>query len=582
MNVLRSRGLWGGLALLALTLVVWFIGPLLTVAEWRPLESMAVRGWLIGLVTVSALLRAGWTRRQLGSGLPVRGAARRRPGRWSLAAIALLHAGVLVAWGVGYVRQRAHVADVASRVDALHEQLRREPASAFDDPAVILPALQSVRDIARTAAGDDVGYAWGLSQAVRLDAAVQKAYRRLLRDALWPRLARRIELRLRADSADTEQLYEVLKAYLMMFDPAHFDRQAMESFVSIDWARHLARKGGGSTLASLLEEHLAALFADGALPAPFAADLALVNEVRARVAALPLVERVHERMRRLSTVERDLPGFDILKVAGPDAGSVFVRARAAPLGQGVPGLYTKDGYQKALRRIDKVAGDLAAEQAWVLGESPAGPTASALATPALADEARRRYLNDYARTWQAYIADLRLAPTNDLAALVKLARVLSGPDSMLRPMLKAMSRETSLLGTVDATARAGTDPSKDRASLARVEIQKLLGRSAEASDAPKPEQIVDDRFAGLRRLLAVPEGRTQAPLDDVLAQLDALYRWLFAAHHALGSGEAPPRSDLPLQLRAEAARLPEPLRSWLDDLGARSEVLAANAASKRK
>jgi type VI secretion system protein ImpL len=94
------------------------------------------------------------------------------------------------------------------------------------------------------------------------------------------------------------------------------------------------------------------------------------------------------------------------------------------------------------------------------------------------------------------------------------------------------------------------------------------------------ESLVDDRFAGLRWLVSAPKGRTQLPLDDAMALFDELHRWLLALQSARTADQAPARVDL-LSLRAQADRLPEPLRSMFNDLAARSESLTG-VARKRK
>ena len=50
----------GSLGLGALSLVVWYVGPLLAIGGWRPLESVWVRALLIGLFILIFVLRRLW------------------------------------------------------------------------------------------------------------------------------------------------------------------------------------------------------------------------------------------------------------------------------------------------------------------------------------------------------------------------------------------------------------------------------------------------------------------------------------------------------------------------------------------
>jgi type VI secretion system protein ImpL len=69
---------------------------------------------------------------------------------------------------------------------------------------------------------------FGLYQGKKLDSAARTAYERMLVDAVLPRLALRVEEQLRAGDQPESQ-YEALKAYLMMYDPAHFDAEALKT-----------------------------------------------------------------------------------------------------------------------------------------------------------------------------------------------------------------------------------------------------------------------------------------------------------------------------------------------------------------
>ncbi len=82
---------------------------------------------------------------------------------------------------------------------------------------------------------------FGLYQGDKLNAAVERTYTRLLQDAFLPRLNRRIEDLLRAGAQNPEQLYEALKAYLMLYDPARMEPDAFKRFVIDDWETNLAQ-----------------------------------------------------------------------------------------------------------------------------------------------------------------------------------------------------------------------------------------------------------------------------------------------------------------------------------------------------
>jgi type VI secretion system protein ImpL len=88
------------------------------------------------------------------------------------------------------------------------------------------------------------------------------------------------------------------------------------------------------------------------------------------------------------------------------------------------------------------------------------------------------------------------------------------------------------------------------------------------------ESIVDNRFVGLRQLVSVPPGGNKPPLDDTLALIAEVNVLLNAVETALKGGAVPPASPVPNKVKAEAARMPQPLRSMLDNLSQSSAQLS--------
>ncbi|MCR3882727.1 ImcF-related family protein, partial [Klebsiella quasipneumoniae] len=81
--------------------------------------------------------------------------------------------------------------------------------------------------------------------------------------------------------------------------------------------------------------------------------------VREMLGAYPLEYRIFSRLRR-AQIDGDLPPFTVAAAAGPQSPNVFERASGQPLTQGIPGMFTKDGYKKAFQTsVDKTARQLA-------------------------------------------------------------------------------------------------------------------------------------------------------------------------------------------------------------------------------
>lgn len=492
------------------------------------------------------------------------------------AMIACVTALALVAWGTSYVNNKRYVAKVGATVDDVRALLQSTPNRASPDIMVLLPALEATRDLARASIGDSVpwSYGFGLYQGRKLDAASQQAYRRMLVDAVLPRIALGIEDRLKTGIDNPELQYEALKAYVMLYDPSRFDADALKLYVLADWETHLPRSVTTEQRAAL-ESHLDALLAEGGAVSPLPEDRALVAQVRSRLVSSPLTERIYRRMRRQG-VGSEFPDFTIAKAGGPAAPLVFTRASGQPLTKGVPGFFTHDGYHKGFQKeVDRVSRQLADEESWVLGVSDAtrqDTLRNADVQQQLSDEVRRLYLGDYARTWEEFIGDVRMLPTSNLPQAVQMSRVLSAPDNPLVPLLRGLSRETTLTVTNADVATKVESGARNAVQRSREELLRLIGNQNGASAASalppgaKIESLVDERFVTLRNLVTPVGDKGPAPIDATVGLIGEVYTLLNASDTAVKGGNVPPPSDVPNKVKAEAARLPEPVRSLLNTL----------------
>ena len=290
----------------------------------------------------------------------------------------------------------------------------------------------------------------------------------------------------------------------------------------------------------------------------------------------PLPRLIYNRLRR-EGIGAGFVGFSVLHAVGPEAALVFARRSGKPLGEVLPGLYTQAGYRQGFDpELERLGRQLATEADWVLG---AGAGLQQAQAGTIAQQVRELYLADYARTWEALLADLTLRPSASLSQSVQMARLLSSPDSPLLKLVTAIVRETTLAPAPVATA----DPAGSRLAQAKAQLGKLFGHDRTSALTPDPEpaaqRLVDDRFAALRQLVA---GEPQsAPIQAVLKRLDELYLQLSASETAIRDRLPPPAGDMSTSLKAESARLPEPLRSLLPQLAAMASGQTLSATRQR-
>ncbi|KAB2963034.1 type VI secretion system membrane subunit TssM [Zoogloea sp.] len=486
----------------------------------------------------------------------------------AFAAVGIVSVGLLLAWTLSYIGNRGYIDEVDARVAELKPVTVKASDLPLDDLLNLLPVIDAVKGVSITAARPNgntpMSLGFGLAQDEKLDAAAEQAYRNLLRDALMPRIAQRIDAQLRdsLSRGNLEFTYEALKAYLMLQDPARFNAEALKAWISSDWERTLPA-GTTTDQRSALNQHLDKLFAAGAVNSPVATDSALVAQARNQLLRFSLPARVYSRLKRQG-VGQDIPDFALDRAAGPSAALVFVRKSGQPLTKGIAGLYTHDGYYKGFdREVGRVTKQLASEETWVLGSAAGTPPDA----PRLIEDVRRLYLADYIAVWDDYLRDVTLIRSTSLQQSIQQARTLSAPDSPLPRFLKAVARETSLSRKPED--KTVVDAAKEKISGARQELGKILGFDPVAGvrgpQGPSQESMVDEHFAPIRNLVDSGDGKT-APIDGVMSLLNEVYVNLTATETALRDKVAPPPGGTAAKVKAEGARMPEPLRSMLQQI----------------
>jgi type VI secretion system protein ImpL len=506
----------------------------------------------------------------------------------AVVAMALVTVGLMAAWGVGLMRNLDYLASVEARLVLVRESLAALPVqSAAESPisaiAQLTPLLQNLSNVWRTPKnreGDPpLVMTLGLYQGDKLEAAATLTHQRTLAEVFLPQLDRRIDEQLRGANRDNlEYAYEALKSYLMLHQPEHFDADALKTWITLDWERYLDR-GITQAQRDALEEQLDALLSQGPLRSPLPMDENLVRNVRALLASYPLEARIFSRLQRLR-VGSDIPDFSVAQAGGTYAPLVFERASGKPLTEGVPGLFTFNGYHQRFQiEAMRMTAVMAKEEPWVLGQERgiASRLQDVAALGALTDRVRRLYLEAYVKHWDKLLADVRLVRVSGLERSIEIARILSEINSPLASYLRAVVKETTLIPPEDS--KNVVNRAVNTVTSTRKGLENLLGGDVAKQVAPgRPiEAIVDDHFAPLRQF-ALGAGQGQpVPLDDSLKLFNGVYVYLNAVNAAVKGRTAPPPDDVAVKLKADAGRMPEPMRSMIENLSQSGAGDAMNA-----
>jgi len=168
-----------------------------------------------------------------------RAAARRRLLAYGGVAAAALALGA--AWTASYLGNRAYVARAEAAAAKAKDLLAKLPPPKAGDEAELLPVLNALRALPGgyrdRLAGDAAAPGLGLSQAGKVGEQAVRAYRNVLRDALFPRLALALEADIReGDRAPGREGHaESLVAYASLYAGAKADATAVEAAARRIW-----------------------------------------------------------------------------------------------------------------------------------------------------------------------------------------------------------------------------------------------------------------------------------------------------------------------------------------------------------
>ncbi|CAN7150238.1 type VI secretion system membrane subunit TssM [Paraburkholderia sp. SIMBA_054] len=473
----------------------------------------------------------------------------------------------LVLFFVSYQRNRAYIANVEQHVTEL--QKLAQNTRAGDDPLALLPLLNAARDLPGGYADRNKSVPWlsrlGLYQGDKLGLEAQASYRRLLKQTLLPLVVHRMEDELRRGDANNPDFqYEVLRAYLMLGDSAHFDADSVRLWADIDWRRG-PLSNASDDQRNDIDSHLAALFQPAQFDASLPLDKDLIAQARTTLAKMPLAQRMFNRVAR-DLEQAKLPPFSVAAAAGRNAALVLVRKSGAPLTRGVSGAYTRAGYQKFGQLRDEAVVDVAKDN-WVLGREESVLTPNGIDD--LKSAMTQLYYDEYIKQWDALLADVAVVPFDGVEKGARVANVLAAPDSPLKAFMLAASQETTL-GTVKtggSLVEQGVGALGNKLDAVKKRLENALGNQPDDA-APPPAQVnpVDAHFQALHELAGKPGAAGPVPLDTQLAALKDAASYLEASDAARKQGLPAPPGDALNKLKQVAQGAPAPLAGIANDV----------------
>ena len=514
-------------------------------------------------------------------------------------------------WGASYFGNRNLIVEVHANAATYNTQVaelqKRGPTDS--DLAAIVPALNTLRGIRGGYDQRDsyapVALTFGLYQGHKLGTAANEAYVRALNGLLLPRMLARIESKMLRQAQNPDFLYQTLKVYLILGRRGPLDRELVMQWFTADLLGTYPSEDDSATREAL------AAHADAMLGQPLvqvALNDPMVAQARAILNKEPLAEYSYNRIMRSKRVV-EIPPWTVAEFGGPGSGRVFRLRSGKTLDSGVPGVYTWEGYHNVFLTVLPLVTRDIAEDAWVLGHPSLDMQGTLRATTKLRRDVMGLYLDDYARRWDAMLADVAIRPFDNLPQALDELSLLSAPVSPLRDLLLAFDQQTQLSrpaatdkAAAVAEARAarvgqrasgfGAFWARGQMTMTQLELANILGEAfgTDPSGKPRdPAQRVDDHFRSLHDFVTGTDARNSG-LEASLAKIQQMYQNFNLVSNAPNHGEVllnqiagagGGTSSAAAQLRDLTRDMPPPVAAMLQNVSNSGIQVETSGASQQ-
>ncbi len=486
-------------------------------------------------------------------------------------------------WVRSYMGNSELIEQTEAQIASYKQLAEQIPRGAIEDTDLrpVSDALNILRDLpSNPATGEkDVPSAlgFGLSQAKVLGNEEKLSYRAALNQHLLPRLLLRLEDQMQGNINNPDVLYDALKSYLMLGQAGPMNSEFVQDWITADWldqfpgvANEPLREDLTTHLASMLDQPMAKIGLNNDV----------VEFARSVLTELPAAQRIYNSIISSDTAT-ELPKFRLTDHGGPNIARAFQRASGAKLNEGVPGIFTYEGFHGTfLIEALGVASKMQAES-FILGDqSQLDQSEASLLN--ISRDVLALYYTDFVAQYDALLGDIDILPMPDLATAADITGILSGASSPISNVLLAVAKETRL--TEDRTPEVNTEGAQNvakalaagrRLSTRQRLLLEALSQTAGPGGTPeKPGEFVEKRFTWLHKLVEQKEGQP-SELDGLISELVGVQKELTNRSFLGASAAAQAQSPALQQFRQSTSRLEGPLRRWAQQISVGSADVTA-------
>lgn len=323
-----------------------------------------------------------------------------------------------------------------------------------------------------------------------------------------------------APRGEYDEQYSLLKAYLMLGDPAHLKPEYLHRWLKAYWGHKLKEIFQQESVPAELQEKV---FTQMFLYSQYLArdhgerlalNVRLVKDVQSQLRQVPRTQRIYALSKRAA--EDLVKPFTIdLVLQGPLQGTITSEYE-------VPGVYTiagwKGPFQASVARVLEESGD----EGWIIGEPE-------VELAQLDKGIKRQYFQDYVRHWREFLRSLRMKAVVTPSNVDEQLSLLASGDSPIQRVFEAVVENTvpgpEGLSKLQDTATGILGKIKQQLGMEGTsavgasvkDTEELIRRLADPNDFSGSVTL---RFKGLDRLLHAPrDAKEEAPLIKYLTDV---------------------------------------------------------------
>ncbi|MFH4869350.1 type VI secretion system membrane subunit TssM [Vibrio diabolicus] len=457
-------------------------------------------------------------------------------------------------------------------------------AESLDFEADIISAVETLDRLMTLPLGKQSNYGdadsvkrFGLYQGDKVSQAANNAYSDALTQYYAPLLLDSLVTEMESNQQHREYLYEMLKTYLMLFNPDKYQQDEVLAWFNFYFERQYPGELNIDLRKGLLQHTQNLLENNGQ---GFSYNTAAVTNAREVLTQMSLPERAYQRMK-IQFSKSHVPSFRLTDVLGPKGLEQFERASGKPLSQGISGFYTYNGFHSIFQiQINRTVKSLM-EENWVYGDDL---KAHEIDQDSAIQGVQSRYYQDYVNEWKTLIEDIQLKQAPSLELATEQARVLSGVERPIESLLRAIQKEVGLSKVSLSENQKAT--SEVAGKVAKVKFSNTADRldmylpEENGFNVALPGKEVESHFSEILRL-------GEQDFDDIQQAMVNLRSYLSDLSSSGNNQKIAYKSILDGTVTQDVAAsfarakelLPRPFNQWLGELSQES-VKFAESGSK--